>query len=248
MRGFLKDIVIAWRRLSGAPAFTIFAVTTLALGIGATTAIWSVVRLVMAPPSGVRNPETILDINHAPRGGLPLIRLSWPDYQDLRRSQTAFETVTAWAFFRQSIAANGRADTAFGEIVGGEYFDLLGVRAAIGRTLQPADDTAGAPPVAVISHDVWLRVFDGATDVAGRPIRVNGRAFEIVGVADDKFHGLFNNGFVPTAVWVPLASANALQAGTGFTLDPEDREIRWLSVRGRLKRGRILEDAQAEAT
>src|SRR4051812_30042387 len=158
MGGFPKDIVIAWRRLSGAPAFTIFAVATLALGIGATTAIWPVVRLVMAPPSGVRNPETILDINHAPRGGLPLIRMSWPDYQDLRRSQTAFETVSAWAFFRQTVAGNGRAETAFGKIVGGDYSALGGVRAAAGRPLQPADDTAGAPPVAVISHYVWLRV------------------------------------------------------------------------------------------
>src|SRR3954471_10048927 len=152
MGGFLKDIVIAWRRLSGAPAFTIFAVTTVALGIGATTAIWSVVRLVMAPPSGVRSPETILDINHAPRGGLPLIRMSWPDYQDLRRSQTAFETVSAWAFFRQTVAGHGRVERAFAEIVGGEYFGLRGVRAAVGRPLQPPDDTAGTPPVAVISH------------------------------------------------------------------------------------------------
>src|SRR3954467_6061476 len=145
MGGLLKDIVVAWRRLSGAPAFTIFAVTTLALGIGATTAIWSVVRLVMAPPSGVRSPETILDINHAPRGGLPLIRMSWPDYQDLRRSQTAFETVSAGGFVRERVAGKGRAQTACGEIGGGEYFGLLGVRAAVGRTLQPADDTAGTP-------------------------------------------------------------------------------------------------------
>src|SRR3954469_13175776 len=165
MRGFRQDLRFAWRRLSGALGFTIFAVTTLAVGIGATTAIWSVVRLVMAPPSGVRNPETILDINHAPRGGLPLIRMSWPDYQDLRTSQTAFETVSAWAFFRQSVAGNGRAKSAFGEIGGGEYFDLLGVRAAVGGTLQAADDKAGAPLVAVISHQVWRRVFDGATDV-----------------------------------------------------------------------------------
>src|SRR4051812_11753767 len=176
MRGFRQDLRFAWRRLSGALGFTIFAVTTLAVGIGATTAIWSIVRLVMAPPSGVRSPEAILDINHAPRGGFPLISMSWPDYQDLRRSQTAFETVSAWAFFRQSVAANGRADSAIGEIVGGEYFELLGVRAAIGRTLQPADDVAGAPPVAVISDHVWRRMFDGASDVVGRSIRVNGRA------------------------------------------------------------------------
>jgi hypothetical protein len=210
MGGFKGDLVLAWRRLSGAPAFTIFAVTTLALGIGVTTAIWSVVRLVVAPPSGVRSPETILNINHAPRGGLPIVRMSWADYQDRRASQTAFQTVTAWSFFRQSFAANGLAETAFGEIVGGEYFDLLGVRAAIGRTLQPADDHPSAPQVAVIGYQVWQRMFNGVGDVLGRPINVNGHLFDIVGVADENFRGLFNNGFIPISVWVPLASARIL--------------------------------------
>jgi predicted permease len=201
----------------------------------------------MAPPSGVRSPETILNINHAPRGGLPIVRMSWADYQDLRASQTAFQTVTAWSFFRQSFVADGRVETGFGEIVGGEYFDLLGVRAATGRTLQPADDTAAAPPVAVIGYQVWQRVFDGVSDVVGRPIKVNGHSFEIVGVADESFRGLFNNGFIPISVWVPLASADILgQAGTGFTLTPQDRDRRWLSVRGRLKPGHTLDDAQAE--
>jgi putative ABC transport system permease protein len=247
MDGPLSDLVIAWRRLSRAPVFALFAIATLAVGIGATTAMWSIVRLVMAPPSGVRESETIVNINHAPRGGFPLVRMSWPDYQDLRRSQTAFETVSAWSFFRQAVAANGRMDSAFGEIVGGEYFDLLGVRAVVGRTLQPADDVAGAPPVAVLSYSIWQRMFDGTADIVGRPITVNGHAFEIVGVADGSFHGLFNNGFVPTAVWVPLASAATLgEAGTGFSLDPNNRERRWLSVKGRLKPGRTLDDAQAE--
>ena len=249
MKGSLNDLVIAWRRVTGAPVSTLFAIVTLALGIGATTAMWSIVRLVTAPPSGVRHPETILHINNAPGGGLPFVSMSWPDYQDFRRSQTVFEAVTAWAYFRQAVSANGRADSTFGEIVGGEYFDVLGVRAAFGRTLQPADDSVGAPPVAVISSQVWRHVFDGASDVVGRPIIVNGHSFEIVGVAEETFHGLFNNGFVSTAVWVPLASANVVgHAGTGFTLDPEGREKRWLSVRGRLKRGRTFDDAQVEVT
>src|SRR3954468_22528673 len=83
MNGPLNDLVIAWRRVSRAPVFALFAIATLAVGIGATTAMWSIVRLVMAPPSGVRDAETIVNINHAPRGGFPLVRMSWPDYQDL---------------------------------------------------------------------------------------------------------------------------------------------------------------------
>jgi predicted permease len=244
----MRDLTFAWRRLRGAPVFTVFAIVTLALGIGATTAIWSIVRVVMGPPSGVREPERLINVYHWPSGGLPIVSMSWPDYQDLRASQTAFAELTAWRFFRQALAANGRADTSFGEIVGGEYFQVLGVRAALGRTLLPSDDTPSATPAAVIAHHVWQRMFDGSPDAVGRVMAMNGHAFEIVGVAPPDFRGLFNNGFVPTAVWVPIHSVRLLgdAAGTGYTIDPANRERRWLMVKGRLKPGRTLADAQAE--
>jgi len=248
MHDLARDLTLGWRRLRATPTFTLFSVMTLALGIGVTSAISSVVRAVIGPPPGVRDVETIVNVYHTAAGSLPMIGLSWPDYQDFKSQQTVFENVTAWTFFRQAFAANGHAETAFGELVGGEYFDVLRVNAEVGRTLQAADDRVGAPPVAVISHQVWLRVFGGAPDIVGRVIKMNGHSFEIVGVAPSAFRGLFNNGFVPSAIWVPLASVPLLPSGNGHTLDSNDRERRWLLVKGRLKPGRSLSDVQAEAT
>src|SRR5687768_2202654 len=109
-----RDLRFAWRRLCATPVFTTFAIITLALGIGVTTAIYSIVRVVMSPPSGIRDVDTIANVYHVPYGSVPRIALSWPDYQHFKAHQTVFEKVTAWAFFRQAFTANGRAETAFG--------------------------------------------------------------------------------------------------------------------------------------
>jgi predicted permease len=248
MHALGHDLVLAWRRLRATPGFTAFSVVTLGLGIGTTTATYSVVRVVTGPPAGVRDVGTIMNIYQVPGGGsIPMIALSWPDYQDLKARQTVFESLTAWAFFRQAFAANGRTETAWGEVVEGEYFHTLKVRPYLGRTLQPADDRIDAPPVAMISYRAWQRVFDSAPDVVGRQIKMNGQSFQIVGVAPKEFRGLFNNGLVMTAMWVPLAATHYMaQEGVGFSVDPTNRERRWLLVKGRLKPGRTEADARAE--
>src|SRR5688572_3535935 len=179
MDGIRRDFAFAWRRLRASPVFTVFAVATLALGIGVTTSTYSIVRVVTGPPAGVRDVDRLVIINHTARGGsLPLVSLSWPDYQDYKQQQTTLEAVAAFTFFRQAFAANGLAETAFGEAVSGEYFQVLGVTATLGRVLTPLDDQASATPVAVISHGVWRRLFGGAPNVVGRAFRLNGNSFE----------------------------------------------------------------------
>ena len=248
MHALGHDLVLAWRRLRATPGFTAFSVFTLGLGIGTTTATYSVVRVATGPPAGVRDVGTIMNIYQVPGGGsIPMIALSWPDYQDLKARQTVFESLTAWAFFRQAFAANGRTEAAWGEVVEGEYFHILKVLPYLGRRLQPADDRIDAPPVAMISYRVWQRVFDSAPDVVGRQIKMNGQSFQIVGVAPKEFRGLFNNGLVMTAMWVPLAATRYMaQEGVGFSVDPTNRERRWLLVKGRLKPGRTEAEARAE--
>jgi predicted permease len=244
-----RDVRHAWRRLCATPVFALFTALTLALGIGATTAVYSIVRGVLGPTPGVAHIESIVNVYHTPRGSVPMVAMSYGDYLDFRARQTTLQEVTAWCFFRQAFVANGQAETAFGEAVGGEYFQLLGVIAEMGRTLQPADDRPGAPPVVVISHGVWQRLFGGAPDIVGRLIKMNGHNYEIVGVAPVAFNGLFNNGMVPSAMWVPLASVPLLpKEALGYTLDPNQRSHRWLMVKGRLKPGRILSEVAAEVT
>jgi predicted permease len=234
------DVRIAVRRLRASPTFTTFAILTLALGIGSTTAIYSVIRAALGPPSGVTTIDRLVTVTHSAGGSLPMIALSYGDFQDLRARQTAFQDVAGWSFLRLSLSADGRTGTSWGEIVTGEYFQVLGVRAALGRTLQPADDDASATPVAVISHNTWQRMFGGSPDVVGRLIKANGVPFEIVGVAARDFAGLFNNGLVPSAMWMPMAAARILPRSQ--QRDRLDRSARWIQVRARLK-GSVLFDA-----
>ncbi len=244
-----RDVRYAWRRLCSAPFFSLFAVATLALGIGATTAVYSIIHSVMAPPPGVPNIERIVNVYHWRTGSIasiPIIGLSYGDYVDLRTRQTVFQDVTAWRRLRFSYAANGHAERSMGEVVEGSYFRVLGVKAELGRTLQPADDAPGAPLVVVISHGVWQQVFGGSPDVTGRTLKINGRSFEIIGVTPGEFGGLSGGGLVQTSFWVSLWAAAQFSAAEASFLDSTDRSARGLLVKGLLKPGRTLAEAAAE--
>jgi len=238
----------AWRRLRATPLFTIFAVVTLALGIGATTAIYSIVHAVLGPPPGVATPERLVNVTHADGGSIPIIALSYGDYRDLRSQQTVFQGLTGWAFFRFAIAAGTEASPEWVEAGSAEYFQVLGVLPEAGRTFTAADDEIGAPPVAVISDGAWHRVFGGAADAIGRSLSINGVAFQVVGIAPRGFAGLFNSGLVSTTAWVPLNSLRALpqQAVGTNRFDVNDRSNRWVQVRARLKDDVSVEQARAE--
>jgi putative ABC transport system permease protein len=159
-----KDLCYAWRRVSSTPAFSVFAVLTLALGIGATTAIYSIIHSVLGPPPGVRDIESIVNVYHWPGSNMAMNGLSYGDYLDFRSRQTVFQDVTAWSPFSPSFTANGQSEKSFGEIVDGSYFHVLGVNAELGRTLQPADAAPGAALVVVISHGVWQHMFGGSPE------------------------------------------------------------------------------------
>jgi predicted permease len=245
----MTDWRFALRRLLRSPLFTLFGILTLALGIGTTTGIYSVVRAVVGPPSGVRDADRLLNVYNAFGGNPAFSGFSWPDYQDLRAHQTVFEEMTAWSYFGAAYSANGQLGTSFGEIVGGEYFTVLGVKPARGRLLQPADDRKGSVPVAVISHGMWQRIYGGAEGAVGSTMKVNGHTFEVIGVAPPEFHGLFNNGIVPTTVWVPIASAgDVYHRSSGAVFDVSDRQTRFLFAKGVLKPDRTVDEARAELT
>jgi predicted permease len=227
--------------------FTLFAVATLAVGIGAATAVYSVVRTALGPPSGVREPATVAYLFHYPCCSVPIHAFAWPDFRDYQDRQTVFRQVAAFGAVRQTVAGPDGSDTSFMEVVSGTYFDVLGVEAALGRTLQPRDDEPGAPYAIVLGHGTWQRVFGGRPDVVGQSVRVAGHVFEVVGVAPREFRGLFNNGLIASSAWVPLQTA-PLYASTGMAERGEDRTRRWLRAAGRLAEGRSMQDAAAELT
>jgi putative ABC transport system permease protein len=170
-----------------------------------------------------------------------MIALSPADFLDYQTSQTSFGYLAAWARFRHSLVANGAAELVTGEMVTGDYFAVVGLDPALGRTLQPADDRPGAPRVIVLSDTLWRRRFGSDPRVVGRTVNLGGDAFEIVGVMPGTFRGVDMANVVPTGAWVPLSSTRS-RSDDNMT----DRERRWLMVKGRLKPGRSMAQAFAE--
>ena len=233
-----SEIIVSIRRLLGSPGFTVFAVVTLALGIGATTAIYSVIYTAMLRPPDIKDVDRVVNIYHADPTGLTMLSgalssFSLPDYEDLRRAQTAFDGIAAWARFRQPVIVEGSAEYLFGEMVGGYYFQVLGVEAAIGRTIQSADDRPGAARVAVISEAIWRRKFNADPAIVGRTVKLGQTVFEVIGVAPGTFRGVDMPNVMPTPIWIPISIAAEIQTGRREGLD--DREDRWLRVKARLK-------------
>jgi predicted permease len=173
------------------------------------------------------------------------LSFSRPDYEDLRGTQTVFTRVAAFDRLRQVLVANGHAEQVFGELVSGDYFDLLGVRPALGRLIQPADDVPGAVPVAVLSYGTWQRMFAGDPAAIGYTIKIKGASFDVIGVAAPSFHGSSLASIISSAIWVPLSSADAF--GMTYLADaPANRTQHSLSAKGRLQPGRTVADAAAE--
>jgi predicted permease len=244
MHEWFSDVVHAWRRLRAAPSFTLFSIVTLALGIGATTAIYSVVYAAILRPPDIREIDRVANLYHAdPRrgSGLAFISLSRADFEDYRAAQTSFESLSAWQGFRLPLAADGSAEWLMGEAVGGEYFAVVGVQPALGRIIQPSDDTPKAARVIVLSDSLWRRRFAGDPSVVGRVVKLGEGTFEVIGVTPPAFRGVSMPNVLPTAAWIPLSAVP-----TSNPDDLTDRERRTVFAKGRLRPGKSMDEARAE--
>jgi putative ABC transport system permease protein len=242
MESILRDVRLAARRLRLSPGFTVFAVVSLALGIGVSTAIYSAVRTLLWMPLGIAEPQRAVVWGSANR---QQNMLSWLDFVDLRSQQTSFSSIGAARRLYAAVAIGDVVETVFGESVSGDYFDTVGVSALHGRLLQARDETSAAR-VAVVSETFWRTRLHADRAVVGRSFTLGGEAFEIVGVARGSFHGA--TPMMPGAVWIP-ATAVPDRARTGWPARQlDDRSLGSLSVWGRLKPGVSLAQARAEAT
>lgn len=248
----MTDLRLAARRLLATPLFTIFAILSLAIGVAVTTAVYSVVDSIFLRDTGARDPDRLVMVVSPYDGRIINGSISLPDFQDLRAAQTSFTSISASARFTPAVASSSTTELLPAEAVDGAYFSTLGVSAAIGRTIQPADD-AGAARVVVLSHALWRRRFAANPAVVGQTIRISGQPFEVVGVAAASFEGV--SGPLPgTRLWIPL-SASALRAAVDkaaeasaqrSAIPPRDR--RQLVVFGRLKPAVTAAAASAEVS
>src|SRR5271157_648197 len=263
-----QDLRYGLRQLAKSPGLTSVIVLSLALGIGANTAIFSLIDAVMLKMLPVRQPEQLVllswvtpdhpDMIHSlsgnfdrdKRGGFTSTSFSYPIFDDIRASNPAFSSVLAFADTdRLNVGVGGQAGLARGQLVSGDFFSTLGVPAAIGRTITPADDTAGASPAAVISYGYWARRFGRDPLVVGKAITVNGVPFSLVGVAAPEFFGVQPGASID--VWIPLRTQPQVDPGWAQYATPGEvskftaRDDWWVVILGRLKPGASEQQARA---
>jgi predicted permease len=239
-----QDLKYAVRRLFGSPGFTFVAILSLALGIGANTALFTVVNRLMLEGVGLSDPATLVQIYTSEEDGYPYSTSSYPDYFDLREQNEVFEDVVAHAmFFAQSEVDGGEPMLSMGEVVSGNYFDVLGIRPALGRGFLPEEDaTPETHTVVVIGFEYWQRVFAGDPAVVGRTLRILRRPYTIVGVAPEGFGGMWPG--IEVDMWVPSMMTDHVNRAFGGTR-LENRGSRSLFLTARLAAG-VTPDQAAE--
>jgi predicted permease len=237
------DVRYSLRALGRQPAFVAVAVLSLALAIGANSAIFSFADAVLLRPLPVRNPAAVLDISNTTPDNL-LEGMSFPDYRDLRDQSRSFSGLAAYRLTTLAAAANpaAPAQIRFAYLVSDNFFPVAGVAPAAGRAFLPEEATRSAEPVAMVSYDFWRQNYPGGQSAIGSSLRLNGIVFTIVGVAPASFTGL--DRFLLPSIFVPLGMAQRL---AGLPADPlEDRGRHDLIVKGRLSAGASQKSAQAE--
>jgi predicted permease len=265
MQTIFQDLRYAFRMLTKSPAFTTVAILTLALGIGANTAIFSLIDAVMLRSLPVESPTHLVvlkwsahkqpkihgymssgDCSSDMRFGAPNpsgCSFSQPMFRTLEKAN-AFSGLAAFSNSgRLDLKADGPAAVVNGQIVSGDFFRTLGVKPAAGRLIQPIDDSPTAPAVAVLNYGYWQSAFGGSHDVIGRSVQLNGVPVQIIGVAEQRFTGLTPGSDYD--LWLPLSVAPSLTNPTRWGNRQDDSTFWWLTLVARLKPDMPTQQAQA---
>jgi macrolide transport system ATP-binding/permease protein len=245
METTLQDLRYGFRMLRRNPGFSILAVLCLALGIGANATVFSWLEGVLFRPyPAVVHQERLVALTGTSRGESGPTALSWPDFLDVQRSCTLFDSFFVTKITGSTLSIGDRAERAVGSIVSANYFDALGVRPIWGRGFQSGEDSGrSAHAVVVISYQLWQGRFHGDPQIVGQTQRLNGVSHTIIGVAPEGFYGTFVGWAMQ--FWVPASMEEIFESGR-YKL--EDRSARWIESYGRLKPGVTREQAQEEVS
>jgi len=246
---FRGELRYAFRSLGRSPVFTSVAVLSLALGIGANTAVFSLLDHVLLRLLPVQNPEELLQLKEIGShygSNTGMNALSYPIYTDFRDRNQVFSGMFCRFQLPVSVSDAGRNERALGELVSGTYFPVLGVRPALGRLFTPDEDRLpSASPLAVLAYDYWKTRYAGDPSVVGKQILVNDRKLTVIGVAQRGFEGVGR--LFSTQIYIPVTMASEVTSisreAPGGPL--QDRRQRWVQVFGRLKPGVARQDAKA---
>jgi putative ABC transport system permease protein len=242
MQNFIKDIRYGIRMLAKNPGVTIVAIITLALGIGANTAIFSGVSAFLIRPLPVpRAGELVRPLEVAADRGVS-DDLSYPDYLDYRNQSTSFSGLAAEDMIQVALDTENQSDVIWGQVVTANYFDVMQVKPIMGRTFTPDEDkVVGGNTVVVLGNSLWQRRFASDPNIVGKQIKLNDRQYEVIGVGPEGFVG--SKFALALDFWVPFSMVEELRRQPKVL---QYRGDHWMNVIGRLKPGVSLEQASAE--
>jgi len=239
-----QDVRYGMRMLVSSPGVALVAVLTLALGIGANAAIFSLVDALLLRPLPVKDPSQLTVLSNQQNGALQFNVFSVADYRDIReQTSTAFSGLIGYVFSIDGLSINGKAGRILTSYCTGNFFSTLGIKPALGRFILPSEEeTLGANPVMVISFSYWKAHFGGDPGIIGKEVSVDGHSVTIIGVAPEGFYGVFTfgniQGYLPLGMATIAGNPNDFMTNRGF---------RSLFVMGRLRPGVSLTQAQASA-
>ncbi len=241
MQSLLQDIRYACRTLLKSPGFTLVAILTLALGIGANSTIFSWINSTLLNPlPAVKHTDGLVSLTRA-GAALADLSFSYPDYVDLRDRNRSFSGLVAFKDWRVSLTGVGKPETAWALLASANYFDVIDVRPILGRGFLPGDDDKpGGAPVVVISYSLWQSHFGGSSSIIGRKININHQPYSIVGVAPRSFQGSQTG--LGSDLWIPMMMENQLSPWDWV----HERRAHAILVFGRLKTGVSFAQAQEE--
>jgi putative ABC transport system permease protein len=247
METLLQDLRFAGRMLIKSRAFTVVAILSLALGIGANTTIFTLVSAVFLHTLPVKDPSELVSVfgtDERNTGGFnDFMPISYPNYVDYRDQGELFSGLSSYIGIGMSLSGGGEPEQINGLMVTGNYFDVLGVKAPLGRTFYPDEDTTpGTHPVVVLGHGLWQRRFSADPNVVGKTITLNNQSFTVIGVGPENFRGTFAIGVVD--YYIPTAMHDQALAGVARQWFNQRRAL-LTNVVGRLRPGVTVEQAQA---
>lgn len=236
---WLREVGRAIRGLGRRRSFTAVAIATVALGVGANALVFSVVKAVLLDGLPYPDSERLVMVSGVRTSTGAPYPLSYLDIEDLAREARGLDGLVARTEGRSfNLLADGEGENVTGELVGSAYFTLLGVEPALGRLLRPEEDLEGEHTVVVLGHDLWVRSFGADPAVLGRTIELDGRTFEVVGVAAEGFEGVSDD----AELWLPMTMAPTLYGPIYLA----NRQFRWLAALGRASPGTTVEQAALE--
>ena len=231
------DLRFAFRALRKSPSFTAIALVTLALGIGANATIFSVVEALLLRPLPIASPGQVFFLETTGGG----VTQSMPDYRDLKAGTSAFADLAAYRITPMAVQSDAGAERVWGYLATGNYFDMLGVRPALGRFFTAQDDGAtGASPATVLTYESWQRRFGGDPGIVGSTVRINNLPYTVLGVAPRGFQG--TEIFYRPDVWIPMSMQPQIEARNWL----DNRNTQNVFIVGRLRDGLAPEAGVAD--